>query len=399
MIIDKLFIVSKYIFTLILFLLNVFIVKSLEINTFGELSFFRLAIQYLQYTELGLLQYVFRSLSAGEKVDRNDVNKIITYLLISIFSVFTIFTLVGYKLSFFSNNVFQLLLLSCIINGLFGKHAIDKLRIEGKVKVIVLLEGVSILLLVIGTVSSIFLFKQKLFVILVTYSIYHIPYTIYFLFFQYKDWAFKFDFKINREMLTESLMLLSFGLVSLMFFSADRLIIKFNWGFHALGLYALPLSVVSGGFMVMQSILWLNMPNFIHSIKNTTDSNKQRVEFNSYKRRLFKINLVIFFIGLVGYKALTFFFLQKYEGTTVVFALLFIFHLFSILYVYEQNYLIAFKKYKVLVGSHLLIVLFNFATNYYLSRFHNVELLIIVSIIYHVLLWRLLVFRVKQCTY
>ena len=274
MVIDRLYIISNYFYAAILFLVALWIATSFETADFGELSFFRLSIQYLQYTEIGLLQYVFRSLSAEEKIDRSDINKIVSYLLISIFSGFTFYVILGNQFSFFTDSSYLFILIFCIINGLFSKHTIDRLRIEGKIRTIVYLEGIANLLLLIGVAVSILIFENNLLIILISYGFYQIPFTLYFLFFLYEDLSFKLDFRLNKELLYESIMLVLFGLGSLFYFSIDRLIIKFNWGFEDLGLYAFPLTVVTGGFIVMQSILWINMPNFISSIKNSTDSVK-----------------------------------------------------------------------------------------------------------------------------
>ena len=105
----------------------------------------------------------------------------------------------------------------------------------------------------------------------------------------------------------------------------------------------------------------------------------------------------MFVLVSIGYKFLITFIMPKYESTFLVFILLFVFYLFNLLYVYEQNYLITHKKYKILVLSYLLVAVMNLFINYMLSIYNLVELLIIVSILFHFILWRLLVFKVKRC--
>jgi O-antigen/teichoic acid export membrane protein len=396
MILDKLFLGSKYFFAILIFFANLWIVNIVNTADFGELSFYRLSLQYLQYAELGLLQYVFRSLSAEEKIYRSDVNNIVSVLLISVLSFFSLYSLVGYEYSFFTDNRFILILLFAVFFGFITKHSIDKLRIENNTKMIVLLEFISMCLLFIGIGFSLNS-NNKLFWIIITYGVYQIPYSIYFFLFLYRGVFFKFNLRIKKDVLNDSIMLALFAFFSLLFFSVDRLIIKFYWGFQDLGLYAFPLTVVNGAFIVLQSILWLNMPNFIHSIKNSSDKTKTRMEFKTYRKKLLIIYGVLFLFGAVCYKILITFFLEKYESTFTTFILLFVFYLFSLLYIYEQNYLIVYKKYKILVLSFLSIAVLNFSINYFLSIYHKVELLIFVSIICHLLVWLFLKFKVNKC--
>jgi len=389
MIINKLFLLSKYFNAFVSFIIVLIIGKTLSLANFGEFAFFKLMTQYLLFSELGMLQYLFRQYSAKEEIKTRELNQVFSYLLISFFTVIFIFYITGEGfINFFSQGVFYLYTSVAVFISLISKFTIDQLRIRDKINTVIFLETLSNLILL----SSIGLFAyysiEALNLYLIALSFYLTPFVVYMLFNSYMNdfiKSFKFNFNLNKSILSESSMLFFYGIVSLLFFSLDRLFIKFYFGFDDLGLYSFSFTIVMGFYMIIQNIFWLNTPNFIHQIKTKSGEIIQK-KFKEYEKKFVKIYIYIFVVYLVVYLILVNTYYTKFIDTIYIFILIHIYNFFQVFYVFEKHYFITKKLYRELNLILLKVVLFNIVLNMtILVIFNNIYLLLLGSILSHLL--------------
>lgn len=400
MIIDKFFIFSKYFNALIGFVAIFVIAKQLSIINFGDFSFYKLMNQYLLYSEAGLLQYMFRKQSVDKYIDKSEWEKIITYLLISIFSVLTIFTVIGLNwIDVFTQPVFFIFIFISVFIGIITKFTTDQLRIRKQLRKVVLLDTLSNLLLLSGVLIFLYLNITDIIYYIILISLYLIPNLIYIVYdTQLRQLIMinKLTFKLDSKIFVGSSMLFIYSYLSIVFGTLDRMFIKFGFGLESFGLYSFPYTVVMGFYMIIQSIFWMNMPNFIYEIKNN-DILATKNKFRQYTKKMLAIYLFIFIISIIVYWIIINFYMLKFTDTMEFFVLIHIYQFFSIFLLFEHNYLIAFEKYKILNRMIISFILINIIISYTLLQLNNVYILLIGSILTYVLYIITVKIVVKKC--
>ena len=400
MIINKFFIVSKYFNALIGFVAILIIAKQLSIVNFGDFSFYKLMNQYLVYSEAGLLQYMFRKQSTGKHIDKSELEKIITYLLISIFSVLTVFTVIGLNwIDIFTQPVFFIFIFISVFINIITKFITDQLRIRKQLRRVVLLETLSSLLLLSGTSVFLYLNITDVIYYIILISLYLIPNLIYIVYdkkIRQLIMVGKLTFKLDSKVLFGSSMLFLYSYLSIVFGTLDRMFIKFGFGLESLGLYSFAYTVVMGFYLIIQSIMWMNMPNFLYEIKNN-DIQAVKNKFRQYTKSMVLIYLFTFIISIILYWSIVNFYMFKFTDTMEFFILIHIYQFFNIFLLFEHNYLIAFEKYKILNKIIISFIFINIAMSYTLLQLNNVYILLIGSIILYILYILIVKKVVRKC--
>lgn len=389
MIINKLFLISKYFNAAISFIIILLISKTLSLSAFGEFSFFKLMTQYLLFSELGFLQYIFRQYSAKENLSASSLNQIFSYLLIISSSILFLFYISGETfINFFTESEYYLYITIAVFLSLISKFTIDQLRIQDKINTLITLETVSNFILFISVLVFSYYSIDALKYYLIVLSIYLVPFFIYMVLNKYMRQfitGFKINFNFNKTLITESSMLFFYGIGSLIFFSLDRLFIKFYFGLETLGLYSFAFTLVMGFYMIIQNIFWLNTPNFIQQIK-TEDSIVLRKRFKEYEKKLVNLYLLIFLISLIIYIGLIKTYYSAFEDTIYYFILIHMYNFIQVFYVFEKNYFITKKMYKDLNSILLKIIIFNIVLNVFLVYVtENIYIVMMGSIFSHLI--------------
>ncbi len=387
MTINKLFVLSRYIFTAFNFIAILLITSMLGTADFGELSFFRLIIQYLMYAEFGFVQYVFRKRSADGGISNQELSNVFSYLAISVFSFLLVFALLDFNFDiFFSNPLYVAYGIFSVLFGVASKFVIDQLRISGEVTKLVALEFITNGIIYATVIYCWFTKSGSVGDFIAMYSLYIAP---YFLFALYSPSLYKklkvmrFKLELDKNVLYASSMLFLFGFLSLLFSSVDRLIIKYLVGYESLGLYSMAFTVSAGFYMVIQTITWVNMPGFIKAIKNDPIAKSMR-DFKQYMFKMQLIYLSVVTLALPFYYFLIKFYNPAYKETFWFFLLLAVYNYVNIFYIYHRTYLLTFEHYRLLNLTLVAGVVFNAGVNLFLVRFGIIELLIVGSIISHV---------------
>ncbi len=388
MYISKLFILSRYFLTASTFVAILVISSQISTADFGILSFFRLTLQYLLYSELGFIQYIFRKRSADGTIGINDLSLILNYLFISIVSICSIFALLDFNYqTFLSNNDHIVYAISATVLGLISKIVIDQLRITKRVNWLVGLEVASNIILYSMVAYAWFSDLHDVDIFIAAYGLMMVPYLIFALFskvFWQKLKDLKFTLYWDHKIIYGSMMLFLYGFLALLLMSVDRILLKYFVGYEALGLYAMAFTVSAGFYMVIQTILWLNMSNFISDIKKLP-----LIESRSkFKRHMSKIQIIYFSVitlALPGYYFLITYYNPAYQDTFWIFILLSCYNYINIFYIYHRTYLLTFEKYKTLNGTMLGGIAINFLINYGLLTFNSTEILVVGSVFSHIL--------------
>jgi len=385
--INKLFVVSRYVFTALNFLAILVITSLLTTSDFGVLSFFRLVMQYLMYSEFGFIQFVFRKRAADGAISDVDLSNILTYIAISIFSFLFVFALLDLSVgAFFSNPLYVVLASLSVLFGVSSKFVVDQLRISGQTNRLVALEFVTNSIIYITVLICWFTDYRNVDVFVAMYGLYMAPYFILIfcsstIFNKIK--RFSFNFVLNKKIIYSSSMLFAFGFLSLIFSSVDRLIIKYYLEFESLGLYAMAFTVSTGFYMVIQTITWVNMPSFIKTIKNDSIS-KSMAAFKKYMFKMQMIYLSVVTLGLPLYYFLVEYYNPRYKNTLWIFALLSIYNYINIFYIYHRTYLLTFEYYKLLNITLGVGIVINVILNLFLVKFNIIEVLVVGSILSHI---------------
>jgi len=386
--INKVFVFSRYIFTGLNFVAILLITSMLGIAEFGELSFFRLILQYLMYSEFGFVQYIFRKRSADGIIPNYELSSVFSYLAISVCSFLFVFAILDLEFdAFFSNPVYVLYATFSVIFGISAKFLIDEFRITGDITKLISLEFITNSTVYLVVLYCYISGSYNVDVFVALYALYMAPYFFLLIFssrFRDKVNKINFNFKLDKKILYASSMLFLFGFLSLLLASVDRLIIKYFLNFEALGLYSMAFTVSSGFYMVIQTLTWVNMPSFINSIKNEVVSKSMK----DFKEYIFKIQLIylsVLSLALPCYYLLIRYYNREYEETFWIFVLLSLYNFINVYYIYHRTYLLVHEYYYLLNITLFIGVIFNFILNIYLVSFHVLELLVIGSIISHLL--------------
>lgn len=388
MILNKLFLGSRYLFMVLTFLAILLISSQITTAEFGILSFFRLTLQYLMYSEFGFIQYVFRKRSADGTVPGEILNHIFSYLGISITSFCLVFALLDFQFGlFFANPLYVLFAVCAVLFGIMSKLVIDQLRITKNIFWMIVLEFSSIILIYGAILWGSTQEKSSVDIFIAAYGLNMLPYLIFALsgrVFWRKLKNIKVSFKCDKNILNGSAMLFSYGILSLVFASIDRLLIKYFVGYEALGLYAMAFTISTGFYAIIQSIFWLNMSNFIRDIKELPQQESEK-NFSGYMKKIQLIYFAAVTCALPCYYILITYYNPLYEETLLIFIFLILYNYINIFYIYYRNYLLTFEHYKELNTTLLICIIFNLCLNIALLRFNSIEILVVGSITSHII--------------
>ena len=400
--ISKIFVLSRYVFTALNFLSVIIITSLLSISDFGELSFFRLMLQYLLYSEFGFIQYIFRKRSADGYISEYELSSVLSYLAISVFSFLFIFSLLDLSLgAFFSNGLYVLLAVLATLFGISSKIVVDHLRISKQVKKLVALEFITNAIVYATVILCWLLSYTSVDVFAAMYGLYLAPYAIFLFFLPLKFGRinkFRFKLQLDKRIIYASSMLFAFGFLSLIFSSIDRLIVRYYLDLEFLGLYAMAFTVSTGLYMVIQTITWMNMSGLINIIKSESKS-ESTASFKEYMWKIQVIYLFVVTLGLPLYYFLIEYFIPKYNDTFWIFVLLAIYNYVNIFYIYHRTYLLTFEHYKLLNISLSVGIGINVLVSLYLVQFQSLEILVFGSTLSHffyMIIVRSLVTRIKN---
>ena len=385
--INKFFVVSRYFFTLAN-LVSIMVVSSLEDTAdFGRISFFRLVIGYLIYAEFGFVQYVFRRRAADNSISSHELSSVVSYLCISVLSFLFIFSFLDFQFdAFFDNPQYVVYASLSMVLTIASKFVIDQFRITEQINKLIMFEFLANFIIYTTVLYCWVEGVHNVDIFVAMYGLNMVPYFFFLVFspaLRRKLKKIKFNLSYDPKIIYASAMLFIFGVVSLVFASVDRIIIKYFLGYESLGLYAMAFTVSSGFYMVIQTITWINMPGFIKSIKNDSIPTSMAA-FKTYMFKMQLIYLSVITLALPCYYLLINYYNPAYEDTFGLFILLSAYNYVNLFYIYHRTYLMTFEHYKALNTTLLVAVICNFIMSLSLLRFASIEILICGSIFSHI---------------